>query len=82
MFLCQILYYAVLGVNPRFDSAASAYILNAASLAHVINPVEARLGEHVSTMHVVLIINNQWLKVTSNVFALRKRNVSREFILV
>lgn len=42
--LGQILYYAVLGVNPRFDSSVSAYTLNSASLAHVINPVEARLG--------------------------------------
>ncbi|TWW74728.1 GPI transamidase component PIG-S [Takifugu flavidus] len=39
----QILYYAMLGVNPRFDSSSSAYTLNADSLAHVINPVEARL---------------------------------------
>lgn len=41
----QILYYAMLGVNPRFDSSSSAYTLNTDSLAHVINPVEARLGE-------------------------------------
>lgn len=40
----QILYYAMLGVNPRFDSSSSAYTLNSDSLAHVINPVEARLG--------------------------------------
>lgn len=40
----QILYYAMLGVNPRFDSSSHAYTLNADSLAHVINPVEARLG--------------------------------------
>lgn len=40
----QILYYAMLGVNPRFDSSNSAYTLNSDSLAHVINPVEARLG--------------------------------------
>lgn len=40
----QILYYAMLGVNPRFDSSRSAYTLNSDSLAHVINPVEARLG--------------------------------------
>lgn len=42
----QVLYYAMLGVNPRFDSSSNAYTLNADSLAHVINPVEARLGEH------------------------------------
>jgi len=41
----QILYYAVLGVNPRFDNSVSAYTLSADSLSHVINPVEARLGE-------------------------------------
>lgn len=40
----QILYYAMLGVNPRFDSSSHAYTLNSDSLAHVINPVEARLG--------------------------------------
>lgn len=34
----------MLGVNPRFDSSSSGYTLNADSLAHVINPVEARLG--------------------------------------
>lgn len=34
----------MLGVNPRFDSSSHAYTLNADSLAHVINPVEARLG--------------------------------------
>lgn len=35
----------MLGVNPRFDSSSSGYTLNADSLAHVINPVEARLGK-------------------------------------
>lgn len=35
----------MLGVNPRFDSSSSGYTLNADSLAHVINPVEARLGQ-------------------------------------
>ncbi|XP_021559759.1 GPI transamidase component PIG-S isoform X1 [Neomonachus schauinslandi] len=39
----QILYYAVLGVNPRFDPASSSYYLAAHSLPHVINPVESRL---------------------------------------
>lgn len=34
----------MLGVNPRFDSSSGGYTLNADSLAHVINPVEARLG--------------------------------------
>lgn len=41
----QTLNYAMLGVNPRFDTSRGAYILNADSLAHVINPVEARLGK-------------------------------------
>ncbi|XP_058271211.1 GPI transamidase component PIG-S [Hemibagrus wyckioides] len=50
----QILYYAVLGVNPRFDSSVSAYTLNAASLAHVINPVEARLGSNAASSYPVL----------------------------
>uniref|UniRef100_A0A3B1II32 Phosphatidylinositol glycan anchor biosynthesis, class S n=1 Tax=Astyanax mexicanus TaxID=7994 RepID=A0A3B1II32_ASTMX len=50
----QILYYAVLGVNPRFDSSVSAYTLNADSLAHVINPVEARLGSNAASSNPVL----------------------------
>uniref|UniRef100_A0A8C6ZH53 Phosphatidylinositol glycan anchor biosynthesis class S n=1 Tax=Nothoprocta perdicaria TaxID=30464 RepID=A0A8C6ZH53_NOTPE len=41
----QILYYAVLGVTPRFDKNSSSFLLSAHSLPHVINPVEARLGE-------------------------------------
>lgn len=44
-FALQILYYAVLGVNPRFDPASSSYYLAAHSLPHVINPVESRLGK-------------------------------------
>ncbi|XP_067113377.1 GPI transamidase component PIG-S [Osmerus mordax] len=50
----QILYYAVLGVNPRFDSSVNAYTLNAESLAHVINPVEARLGSSAASSNPVL----------------------------
>ncbi|XP_076134777.1 GPI transamidase component PIG-S [Alosa pseudoharengus] len=50
----QILYYAVLGVNPRFDKTASAYTLSADSLAHVINPVEARLGSNAASSNPVL----------------------------
>ncbi|XP_018547184.1 GPI transamidase component PIG-S [Lates calcarifer] len=50
----QTLYYAVLGVNPRFDSSRSAYTLNADSLAHVINPVEARLGSNAASSNPVL----------------------------
>lgn len=50
----QILYYAVLGVNPRFDSSMSAYALRADSLSHVINPVEARLGSNAASSNPVL----------------------------
>ncbi|XP_068600995.1 GPI transamidase component PIG-S [Brachionichthys hirsutus] len=50
----QILYYAVLGISPRFDSSHSAYILNSASLAHVINPVEARLGSNAASSNPVM----------------------------
>uniref|UniRef100_A0A8C5CRB3 GPI transamidase component PIG-S n=1 Tax=Gadus morhua TaxID=8049 RepID=A0A8C5CRB3_GADMO len=50
----QILYYAMLGVNPRFDSSLEAYTLNADSLAHVINPVEARLGSNAASSNPVL----------------------------
>ncbi|XP_017273477.1 GPI transamidase component PIG-S [Kryptolebias marmoratus] len=50
----QTLYYAVLGVNPRFDNSRGAYTLNADSLAHVINPVEARLGSNAASSNPVL----------------------------
>ncbi|XP_069082275.1 GPI transamidase component PIG-S isoform X3 [Pleurodeles waltl] len=50
----QILYYAVLGVTPRFDKASSSYILNAYSLPHVINPIEARLGSSAASLYPVL----------------------------
>uniref|UniRef100_A0A673A734 Phosphatidylinositol glycan anchor biosynthesis, class S n=2 Tax=Sphaeramia orbicularis TaxID=375764 RepID=A0A673A734_9TELE len=50
----QILYYAMLGVNPRFDNSHNAYTLNADSLAHVINPVEARLGSNAASSNPVL----------------------------
>ncbi|KAF4098265.1 GPI transamidase component PIG-S [Onychostoma macrolepis] len=50
----QILYYAVLGVNPRYDNSVSAYTLNADSLSHVINPVEARLGSNAASSNPVL----------------------------
>lgn len=48
-FSHQILYYAILGVTPRYDSTVSSYTLNAETLPHVINPVEARLGKHRSS---------------------------------
>ncbi|XP_074869568.1 GPI-anchor transamidase component PIGS isoform X2 [Carettochelys insculpta] len=50
----QILYYAVLGVSPRFDEASSSFTLSAASLPHVINPVEARLGSSAASLYPVL----------------------------
>ncbi|XP_056141197.1 GPI transamidase component PIG-S isoform X2 [Lampris incognitus] len=50
----QILYYAMLGVNPRFDSNLQTYTLHADSLAHVINPVEARLGSNAASSNPVL----------------------------
>ncbi|KAM5181545.1 GPI transamidase component PIG-S [Mantella aurantiaca] len=50
----QILYYAILGVNPRFDKETSSYTLNAHNLPHVINPVEARLGSSAASLYPVL----------------------------
>ncbi|XP_063002593.1 GPI transamidase component PIG-S [Elgaria multicarinata webbii] len=50
----QILYYAALGVTPRFDAPSSSYILSAHSLPHVINPVEARLGSSAASLYPVL----------------------------
>ncbi|XP_075417450.1 GPI-anchor transamidase component PIGS isoform X2 [Tenrec ecaudatus] len=50
----QILYYAALGVNPRFNPASSSYYLAAHSLPHVINPVEARLGSSATSLYPVL----------------------------
>uniref|UniRef100_A0A7N5ZRJ7 Phosphatidylinositol glycan anchor biosynthesis, class S n=1 Tax=Anabas testudineus TaxID=64144 RepID=A0A7N5ZRJ7_ANATE len=50
----QTLYYAMLGVNPRFDGSRNAYTLNTDSLAHVINPVEARLGSNAASSNPVL----------------------------
>ncbi|XP_051681377.1 GPI transamidase component PIG-S isoform X2 [Oryctolagus cuniculus] len=50
----QILYYAMLGVNPRFDPASSSYYLAMHSLPHVINPVESRLGSSAASLYPVL----------------------------
>ncbi|XP_056675487.1 GPI transamidase component PIG-S isoform X2 [Monodelphis domestica] len=50
----QILYYAMLGVTPRFDAASSSYTLAAHSLPHVINPVEARLGSSAASLNPVI----------------------------
>nr|XP_006825320.1 PREDICTED: GPI transamidase component PIG-S-like [Saccoglossus kowalevskii] len=45
----QVLYYMGLAVTPTKDDTNKRYVLNAASLPHLINPVEAKLGSHVST---------------------------------
>ncbi|XP_069767651.1 GPI transamidase component PIG-S isoform X2 [Narcine bancroftii] len=50
----QILYYAVLGVTPRFDRTSSSFSLTEDSLPHVINPVEAKLGSNVASSYPVL----------------------------
>ncbi|XP_076792335.1 GPI-anchor transamidase component PIGS isoform X1 [Arvicanthis niloticus] len=50
----QTLYYAMLGVNPRFDPASSSYSLAMHSLPHVINPVESRLGSSAASLYPVL----------------------------
>nr|XP_057942639.1 GPI transamidase component PIG-S [Doryrhamphus excisus] len=50
----QTLHYSMLGVNARFDSDRGAYTLAADSLAHVINPVEARLGSNAASSDPVL----------------------------
>ncbi|XP_064893051.1 GPI transamidase component PIG-S isoform X1 [Columba livia] len=50
----QILYYAVLGVTPRFDKESFSFLLSAHSLPHVINPVEARLGSSAASLYPVL----------------------------
>ncbi|XP_072302225.1 GPI transamidase component PIG-S [Eucyclogobius newberryi] len=79
----QTLHYAMLGVNPRFGSSQNAYTLSADSLAHVINPVEARLGSNAASSNPVLnfllyvpdanhsplfIHNNKKQEVPSNAF--------------
>ncbi|KAJ8267196.1 hypothetical protein GJAV_G00139620 [Gymnothorax javanicus] len=50
----QILYYAVLGVNPRYDNSVSGYTLSVDNLPHVINPVEARLGSNAASSNPLL----------------------------
>ncbi|XP_020659155.3 GPI-anchor transamidase component PIGS [Pogona vitticeps] len=50
----QILYYAALGVTPRFDPTSSSYRLSIHSLPHVINPVEARLGSSTASLYPVI----------------------------
>ncbi|XP_001507200.2 GPI transamidase component PIG-S [Ornithorhynchus anatinus] len=50
----QILYYAMLGVTPRYDTASASYVLPVHSLPHVINPVEARLGSSAASLYPVL----------------------------
>ncbi|XP_070591598.1 GPI transamidase component PIG-S [Erythrolamprus reginae] len=50
----QILYYAALGVTPRFDPPSASYTLSVHNLPHVINPVEARLGSSAASLYPVL----------------------------
>ncbi|XP_054611812.1 GPI transamidase component PIG-S isoform X2 [Dunckerocampus dactyliophorus] len=79
----QILHYTMLGVNARFDSNRGAYTLGADSLAHVINPVEARLRSNAASSNPVLnfllyvpdaqhsplhILDGKKREVTSNAF--------------
>ncbi|CAJ1063947.1 GPI transamidase component PIG-S [Xyrichtys novacula] len=79
----QMLYYTMLGVNPRFDGSRGTYTINSDSLAHVINPVEARLGSNAASSNPVLnfllyvpdaahsplhILDRQKQEVTSNAF--------------
>ncbi|XP_033102241.1 GPI transamidase component PIG-S-like [Anneissia japonica] len=45
----QVLYYSKLAVQPRKSGIDNSYILPYEHLAHVINPIEARLGSHIST---------------------------------
>ncbi|XP_061905227.1 GPI transamidase component PIG-S [Entelurus aequoreus] len=79
----QTLHYTMLGVNARFDSSRAVYTLSADSLAHVINPVEARLGSNAASSNPVLnfllyvpdaqhsplhILDRKKSKVASNAF--------------
>uniref|UniRef100_A0A8C1S9Q3 Phosphatidylinositol glycan anchor biosynthesis, class S n=1 Tax=Cyprinus carpio TaxID=7962 RepID=A0A8C1S9Q3_CYPCA len=65
----QILYYAVLGVNPRFDNSVSAYTLSADNLSHVINPVENFLLYLPDAHHSPLYIrDHSKMEAPSNTF--------------
>ncbi|XP_051903152.1 GPI transamidase component PIG-S [Hippocampus zosterae] len=50
----QMLHYTMLGVNAQFDASHDAYTLSVESLAHVINPVEARLGSNAASSNALL----------------------------
>ncbi|XP_070571818.1 GPI transamidase component PIG-S-like [Ptychodera flava] len=45
----QVLYYMELAVSPKYDEAGQRYVLKSKVLPHLITPVEAKLGSHVST---------------------------------
>ncbi|XP_019641081.1 PREDICTED: GPI transamidase component PIG-S-like [Branchiostoma belcheri] len=45
----QVLYYTDLSVRPTRDERTASYYLTPDQLPHTINPVEAKLGSHVST---------------------------------
>ncbi|XP_066267984.1 GPI transamidase component PIG-S-like isoform X2 [Branchiostoma lanceolatum] len=45
----QVLYYVDLTVRPARDERRASYYLTPDQLPHTINPVEAKLGSHVST---------------------------------
>ncbi|XP_071945400.1 GPI transamidase component PIG-S-like [Antedon mediterranea] len=45
----QVLYYTKLAVKARKSANVNGYILSYDLLPHVINPIEARLGSHIST---------------------------------
>ncbi|XP_035690122.1 GPI transamidase component PIG-S-like [Branchiostoma floridae] len=45
----QVLYYVDLTVRPARDERTASYCLTPDQLPHTINPVEAKLGSHVST---------------------------------
>ncbi|XP_064613350.1 GPI transamidase component PIG-S-like [Liolophura sinensis] len=45
----QVLYYTGLVRQPRRDKGNNCYYYTAADLPHIINPLETKLGSHVST---------------------------------
>ncbi|XP_077996090.1 GPI-anchor transamidase component PIGS-like [Glandiceps talaboti] len=45
----QVLYYMQLAVSPVRDENTDRFVLKSDVLPHLINPVEAKLGSHVST---------------------------------
>ncbi|CAH1233783.1 PIGS [Branchiostoma lanceolatum] len=58
----QVLYYVDLTVRPARDERKASYYLTPDQLPHTINPVEAKLGSHVSTypsVHFLVYIPEQ-----------------------